>query len=66
MIDTEANGQNEKDLLKVIGGFLKNNAKKQYIETKAWINHQNNVEDIQYSFISKFIARFKTKVQIEV
>ena len=45
MIDTEANGWDDTDLLEVIEGFLKDDARKWFIDNKHRIQHWDNDED---------------------
>ncbi len=66
VIDVEANSWDETDLLKVIKGFLKDNAKKQYIDNQHQFQHWDEITDQRHSFVPKFVVQFKTKTQVEV
>ncbi len=66
IIDAKANGWDETDLLEVIGGFLKDDAREWYIDHRHRLQYWDESTDQRYSFVPKFVARFKTKVQVKV
>src|SRR6266498_2489396 len=54
------------DLLEVIRGFLKDDTREWYIDNKHRLQYWDEGTDQRHSFVPKFVARFKTKVQVEV
>ncbi len=66
VIDAEANGWDETNLLEVIGGFLKDDAWEWFIDNQHRIQYWDENTDQRHSFVPKFIAQFKTKAQVEV
>ena len=66
IIDAEANSWDDIDLLEVIGGFLKDDAREWFIDNWHRLQHWDENTDQRHSFMPKFVARFKTKTQVEV
>src|SRR6266542_2911084 len=66
VIDAEVNGWDETDLLEVIRGFLKDDVREWYIDNRHRLQYWDEGTDQRYSFVLKFVARFKTKAQVEV
>ncbi len=66
IVDAEANGWDDTDLLEVISGFLKDDAREWFIDNCYRIQHWDEATDQRHSFMLKFVARFKTKAQVEV
>ncbi len=56
VVDVEANGQNETDLFEVIGGFLKDNVREQFINNRHRFQHWDEKTDQRHSFVPKFVA----------
>src|SRR6266498_1550148 len=54
------------DLLEVIRGFLKDDTREWYIDNKHRLQYWDEGTDQRHSFVPKFMARFKTKAQVEV
>ena len=66
VVNTKANSWDETDLLEIIEGFLKDNAREQFIDNRHCFQYWDDTTDPRHSFIPKFMARFKTKAQVEV